>query len=239
MAQLKTKIATIKDSDRSLRVFYRPDSSDERCLTEVVDRHCYRSRKREIDVEEGEHWLDLGANIGAFGIYCYLRGGTAECWEPVQSCFALLERNLGTLEGFELHQSAVTASKESKLLFYSGKQPNDYYRASIKPNRQPPVELKNTHAARLQKHYDGIKIDIEGAEFELIEKGLLPDCEKMVMEYHFSKDRNMTNFHRRMKALRKKYDVTYQPGLDKPWPDDIFPGFFDRFVFCKRKKKTS
>lgn len=45
-------------------------------------------------VQPGEHFWDIGANIGVYGLYACLREDvTATCFEPVASTFAILVRN--------------------------------------------------------------------------------------------------------------------------------------------------
>jgi len=81
-------------------------------------------------------------------------------------------------------------------------------------NKRPYKTLQNFHASGFNFNVDGIKMDIEGAEFELIEQGLLPPSKKLVMEYHFSKDRSFRNFVMRMNILKKRYNnVYYIPSL--------------------------
>src|SRR5690349_1246697 len=92
--------------------YYRPGSSDEDVLKEVIDRHAYRRKKDGFEVELGERWLDLGANIGAFALYCRLHGARAVCYEPEPDCFSILEKNA---PGFEKFNFAVTDKKEKYL----------------------------------------------------------------------------------------------------------------------------
>lgn len=222
-----------------LIVQYRADSSDERVLAEVIDNSTglsYRKKCIDFDVKKGEHWLDLGANIGAFALYCYGHGATADCYEPDPDCFALLKSNIGKLEGFKVLPTAVTHLKERMLSFYKGKGDRDFYRYSIMKTKFPYKELPNTYAGPIfKKHYDGVKMDIEGAELGLFDAGLVPNCDKLCIEYHFSRDKCMKNFHKRMKVLRKHFKtVKYPPQLDRGYPGDKFPGFFDRLIFCKK-----
>jgi hypothetical protein len=71
----------------------------------------------------------------------------------------------------------------------------------------------------------------------MFDKKILPLPNKMVMEYHLLKDRNMANFRRRMAWLRSKYhDVHYIKGLDRNFDNDTYPFTFDRFVLAKNLK---
>jgi len=234
---------TFAKGDLEIEMEYRPGTTDENALKEVTERRCYRRKTADFDVERGEHWLDLGANIGSFAAYVFLNGGTASCYEPDSENFEMLKRNVGTLSGFKLYHSAVTNIKKTKLRFFKGKKPTDHYRGTIIPNTtsHPENMLPNMHVNSMWRlKFDGIKMDIEGSEFGILDDHLISRkakyklwAPKLVIEYHFSKNRELIHFRRRMDYLRSIYSqVIYAPGLDRGYPGDIFPGFFDRLVWC-------
>src|SRR5207344_2312360 len=88
-----------------VEAWYRPGTSDENALIEVINKKAYRRGSVKFDVERGERWLDLGANIGAFALYARSKGATVECYEPMPDCFAILKKNVPKAR---LHNSAVT-----------------------------------------------------------------------------------------------------------------------------------
>lgn len=235
--QIKSFTAKKQKTDRSILLAFRPGTTDEPVLKEVLTACCYRKVRSGFEVCPGEHWLDLGANIGAFAAYCYLNGATADCYEPDSQCFTILQKNIGKLPGFSLHQTAVTHLPHKTLPFYKGTKPTDHYRATILPTRtkHPAGSLPNRHGQFLtQLTYDGVKMDIEGSEFGLIEAGYIPQCKKLVLEYHFSRDKgSMTNFHQRMDMLRQMFkEVSYSPTMDKPMLNDKWYSPFDQFIYC-------
>lgn len=65
-----------------ITIFYRPESTDYDAIQEVNVKKAYRKLREGFDVYPGERWLDLGANVGAFAIYCRLKLATAVCYEP-------------------------------------------------------------------------------------------------------------------------------------------------------------
>lgn len=219
-------------------VYYRPDTSDERVLTEVITNHCYRKVSFDFDVEQGEKWLDLGANIGAFAVYCRLRGATAVCYEPDHDCYTLLTKNAPT---FTCHNEAVTHHPRQCLPFWSSNKDDTHTRGTCFPQRMKkgsePVEVRNFWAKRLTGTYDGIKMDIEGAEFGLIDEWLLPPCEKLVFEYHTSRDPSLENLARRLEILKEKFkEVKYPPEYDRMLEQGEGKPFADRVIFCKGRK---
>lgn len=229
---------------KPIRVKYRTNSTDELVLHETLTSPgWYRRPKFGFDVEPGEHWLDLGANIGAFAIYCWLRGAAASCWEPDPDNYKLLQHNVGQLvkadqrqdATWATHCAAVTASKAKTLPFYKGRAENDFYKYSPVKGMYPYKELPNTYAGPIFKqHYDGCKMDIEGSEYALLDAGLVPNCEKLVIEYHLRRNPDMKQFRSRVATLRKHFKTVHYPkSLDRrDFPDDKYPGFFDRLIFC-------
>lgn len=228
--------------DRRASVYAREGTSDVGCLAEVIDRHVYSRRRSGFDVMPGESWLDLGANIGAFAVYAYLRGAAkVTCYEPEPGCFELLQRNTKSLKGctFELNNCAVTDREEKTLSFKKGRDENDHYRATILlDNRLPELGvLKNKFGGFLTRQkFDGVKMDIEGSEFGLIDENLLPRCEKLTLEYHFSRDhKDLVAFEKRMKLFHKRFANVWVPGFierDLEKGVTTYSGMYDCQIFC-------
>jgi FkbM family methyltransferase len=202
------KLSTGTYGDPPTKAYFRPESSDERALVEVIDKHVYRRTRANFDVQPGEHWLDLGANIGAFALYCAQRGATATCYEPDEACFEVLKKNIGKRKGFVLHRAVVTPSKAKAIMIFSSPKPGEFYRNTIfgrhgyKDGRLVP----NVFAGTLfKKKFDGVKMDIEGSEGPLLDAGLVPKCDKLCMEYHTSVDSSIANYLKRIKLLRSKF----------------------------------
>ena len=223
--------------------YFRAGTSDAFVLDEVIENRIYRRKKIDFDVNPKERWLDLGANIGAFALYCRLRGASTVCFEPDPDCFEILKLNAPSSE---LRPFAVTASYDESLPFWKGKLSNNFSKAtSIKSGnlpKHPSGSLRNLHASVLQDRvFDGIKMDIEGSEGELIDQWLLPKCNKLVMEYHSSRDKSIPNLKRRLEILKERFGVvSYPPEYDRiisEGGNSSYEGsqltYFDRMIFCK------
>lgn len=215
--------------------FYRPNTTDENALKEVLVKRTYRQPTVSFDVEAGEHWLDLGANVGAFALYCQSKGATAECYEPLPDNFALLQKNVPQ---FECHPTAISNRQEPEVTFWTSRKPHDHYRGTLleRGKGHPQVTVKNTHAsALLDRKFDGIKMDIEGSEFGLIDEWLLPKANKLVLEMHTSRDNNLENLARRIGILKQHYQhVHYCPELARLVERGTGAGktYHDRIVYC-------
>lgn len=220
-----------------IHAYYRPNSSDIRVLDEVLDVCIYRRRKINFDVERGERWLDLGANIGAFALYCKSRGAVAECFEPDLDCFEILRQNVPE---FKCYPVAITHYRNPQIQFFIGR--NSFARATAFPTEglkpHPAGVLPNIYAGVLKdRQFDGVKMDIEGAEFGILDQDLLPRCNKLVMEYHSSRDASAENLKRRLDYLRSKFAVvSYPPEFDRIIAaNQDTKTYYDRMIFAKKE----
>jgi FkbM family methyltransferase len=223
-------------------IFYRKDTTDLNCLKEVLIQKCYKHTKHNIFVNEGETWLDLGGNMGAFGLYCELRkASNVISFEPDSDNYDLMklnyENNLKNTK-FDIFQAAVTVKKESEIQFFKAYKETDRYRFSTIKNNRPTIKMPNVCVEELMDmQFDGIKMDIEGSEFDILDQRKLPNCKKLIMEYHITKDKSMRNFHSRMDYLRQIFKrVHYFESLDKFDRNGNYPGFFDRVIFCTNER---
>lgn len=219
------------------QMYYRPDTTDENVMKEIFGRKDYQNIKNgfvfDKGSQKGKRWLDLGANIGAFSKLVEKCGGTTIAFEPIEENFMILEKNVDKSEVF---QAAVTTSKSETLQFYTSTKERDKYRFTSIQNARPSDVVNNIYIGEVIEgfgKFDGVKIDIEGAELDMIDKGLIPDCDLLVMEYHFSKDKNMANFHKRVALLREIFThVHYQPFLNKYDLTKPYPLSVDKYIHC-------
>ena len=222
---------------RGVAAWYRVGSSDDDVLREILVKRIYCKPSKKFEVLPGERWLDLGANIGAFALYCKSRGASAECYEPEPECFALLQRNVPE---FKCIRKAVTIERGKTVPFFVSRKAGNFTRGTTYPmqsNRPHEAggSMPNLFAGKIcSRSFSGIKLDIEGSECGLIDEWLLPKADKMVMEYHTSRDSSMANLKRRLKILRDHYEFLSYPvelddlvklgGSQKTWRD--------RNIFC-------
>ena len=219
---------------------YRPDTTDMPCIIEVIENKVYSYKKHNIVFEPNSQqdklWLDLGANIGTFTKLIELCGGKCISFEPIKENYELLERNA---KHSDCYNTAVTTHKEETLQFYTATKPNDLYRFTECKNARPYCEVDNMHISELiDMEFHGIKMDIEGSELSIIDQRLIPKCQILVMEYHFSRDKSMVNFHNRIAILEEMFEIVqYQPFLNKYDLDKPYPISQDKMIHAVGWKK--
>jgi FkbM family methyltransferase len=215
----------------------REDGSDIMGAREVLEKKVYRRLRDGFDVMPGEVWLDLGANIGAFAVYCRSRGARAVCFEPEPDCYKILLRNAS---GMQCQPYAVTASCEKELSFSVSANSDNHYRGTVLPvkNYKEHKPVLNCYAGDLVKFcvgqkgggFDGVKMDIEGSEGPIIDEWLLPRCDKLVMELHTSRDASFENLQRRLQILRKRFKNLKYPSMFETGKG--FPPCYDQIIFA-------
>ena len=95
--------------------------------------------------------------------------------------------------------------------------------------------LRNLDAACLVgRSFDGVKMDIEGSEGGLLDGELLPECRKLVLEYHLSRDPSIEHLKRRLDVLHRRFrTVRYPAELDRLIAaGGVAKTFYDRFIHC-------
>ena len=140
----------------------------------------------------GDRVADLGANVGVFSVLAASRGARVTAVEPSAETFAWLERNAAPF-GVECRRAAVVGrapeSGEVDLArdargdtanHLAGLRPDD---ADAQGERVPAVAFSEL----LAEGYDLVKLDVEGAEFELLAGtplAALSGLRRLVVEVH-------------------------------------------------------
>lgn len=243
---------SIKFGKDFIDIWVRSNTKDINIVKEVLEDRVYSQSRLKFDVRPDEMWLDLGAHIGCFSTYVLLMGGRVRAYEPAEENYQILRRNLRRFElgrpkeDVSSHQAVVSAYKNIVLDLYgptrrvAGVLPNTKYMIHGMSSYVPVGKVVNHHfSPRFLHNVNGIKMDIEGAEAGILDDlPKIPPCvKKMVIEYHFIKDRNLARFKFRMDALRKQFTTVHYPKhLDKFIKEGLedYPGYFDRLVFCQR-----
>ena len=173
------------------------------------------------NLEENDHFLDIGAHYGYFTLLAAELVGTngqIKAFEPSTKTFALLSKNTQGKPQIEALQSAVSET-EGEISFYEF--PNLYSEYNTKEIaqfeneawfQQSPPKKVTIAATTIDKICNNgflpkiIKIDVEGAELEVIKGGediLKQHSPTLVMEYLTSERQNAA--HRKASELLQSW----------------------------------
>jgi len=160
----------------------------------------------------GSHFLDIGAHYGYFSrLAAFVIGNTGKvvCLEPAGNTFSLLQKNISGRNIVAINKAV--SDTERVLSFYEfSNQQSEYNSVNVEQFREerwfkesPPkkVEVNATTIDNIIAQEKGfnpavIKIDVEGAEYEVINGGknyLQSQSPVIVMEYLEAKRQNVAH----------------------------------------------
>lgn len=168
--------------------------------------------------------LDIGANVGAFSIRAHRRWPRSRiiAYEPEPRTFSALQRNVRALKGIECINAAVFPGEGKSIELFS-RYPGDgeagvmvCTQATFEPSQQGDVlDVPLVHPSDLPCA-DVVKIDVEGAEAEVVRHMDLSSLSLLLLEYQ-----NLAN----RRAIRQMLDRSFEiVGEDEFSWDALLPG---------------
>ncbi|MGD1088661.1 MAG: FkbM family methyltransferase [Verrucomicrobiota bacterium] len=192
--------------------------------------------------------FDCGSNIGTSIIYFKMLypGCRILAFEPGEESFACLQENIrnnNLLNSIQVCKAALSNREGNVEFSYDPGNPGSL-NMSIKKERLSK-QIRNVKATRLSKHIgeevDLLKIDIEGAELEVIEElsnsGKLGYVKQMIIEYHHHIVKDSDDFSRMLKILEDSgFGYQIESHLERPFKHKKFQ---DILVYVYRKSKST
>jgi FkbM family methyltransferase len=223
-----------------LKFITRPDTTDQKVIDEVITRHVYEHKKFGFKIDDCPLWLDLGANIGTFSCLASSKGCKVVAFEPEPDNFRLLNENIkeNSLQGVTVFQEGVVAGPSGTLDLYLCKGDYNKYRHTIfkKRGRESiQIKVRNFRSVLEEFKPNGVKIDIEGAEIELLESITeWSECvTHIAFEYSFDIDPSIARFKKIVDSLSIQFQVHHRK-VD--WTLDKWQWFPQAIlVYCKRR----
>lgn len=224
------KMVCVKRTDKMLDISYRPKTTDEKVINEVLVRGVYE-RQPHFQILAGEKWLDLGANIGTFSLLCLARGGYVIAYEPEPDNFRLLRQNIRTNFAqsrlARLVREGVSTKRERTLLFLCKGDYNKYRHTLVPRRGRQSIRIRVDDIRNVLKKntpVQGIKMDIEGAEIPILEHLSRNDyhdagVQKLVFEYSFDVDRSIPRFLTIVNHLRTCFDNIHHRRIHEDEPE--------------------
>ena len=214
-----------------LKFYYRPNTSDLKTIKEVVERNCYE--KTYFKIQKGEHWIDLGGNIGAFTLLALSKGAKVDVYEPDHVHCDLIKNNLD-LNGFKANiiQKAVVVDDSKNLDLFIGRNGNTWRNSLLKDWGFGKKEVETISINKIANKKHCIKIDVEGFEMLILEQ-INTAFKKMVFEWSFDIDDSIDRYREVCLKLEKNYQNVHWGKIKdkhKKWKKEWFPPC--KTVFC-------
>jgi FkbM family methyltransferase len=166
-------------------VWIRPDTYDKFIVDEMQTYHA-------LEIPEDSVVLDVGGNIGTFARYAFERGaGKVISVEPDPENFRLLTKNV---KGFShnnsmlIHAAATFEPMKTIELYVNGKT-NKALHSTVPVRGRESITVPACTLAWLlsQEKPSVVKIDVEGAEYDLLKTKLPKFVEHLAVEWHLTK----------------------------------------------------
>lgn len=205
---LEVVLPNEKINGNPIKIQLRHNKSDLRILQEIFFSPSYEIDSRKIPGGINSI-LDLGANTGISSVYLSSKfpGARLECVEPISENTSVLRRNLKN-NGISarIHEFAVGSENGTReITIEPGQGDHSFYRKGANTRTVNQLRIDE-----LSGKFDLIKIDIEGAEYDLLDggKNTLLGAKCLVGELHnrlLGKEKS----DKVMSFLNEHFDVKY------------------------------
>ncbi len=204
----------------------RNGTTDQKVIAEVLIDNAYQNRAVPFIIEPQDKWLDLGANIGTFALLALSCGASVKCIEPEPVNYAILCKNLSSnfSENWGAVQIGVSTSAGTGKLYLCNTEYNKYrHSMHISKNRES-IDIDTVELSSLLDGVDCIKMDIEGAEIDLLEQygDKFKGIRKLVFEYTFDADPSIARFKAIIAKLRKSFGKVHYKKFDETQDKYVF-----------------
>lgn len=170
-----------------------------------------------FEIKPGDTVIDIGGNIGLFSYYALCKGAKQiYCFEPSPQCYNCITENLH-FNNLKVEEAAI-GSKDGEITFNIN--PESSINSSIystntnnKTITCKSINLNSYIKNNNIKTIDYLKIDCEGAEYEIIESldknYLTNNISNICLEYHFNTDGKINSILNKLKECNFTINFEY------------------------------
>lgn len=224
---------------KRIKFIHRNGTSDKKTFDEVIVRNVYE--KKIFKINKGEHWIDLGGNVGAFALNAISKGATVDIYEPDPLNCKMIEKNL-KINNFNanIFNKAVVAGEQKKMTMYVGNNMQTWRNSLYKNWGNQKFTVDCINFEQVIKSDSIVKMDIEGAEMAILEAMKIYP-KKMVFEWSFDIDGRIKRYKDVIDKMKKnysklKYSKQFYNMVDYKLPNYIFPQCDN--IYCIKDEKN-
>lgn len=227
-----------------IKFYYRPGFSDKKTFNEVIGQKIYL--KKGMTINKNENWMDCGGNVGAFTLLACSKKAKVTVYEPDLFNCKMIEKNLN-LNGFnaEIKQAALVHDYQKEIKLFIGNNNNTWRNSIVKKWNKNFLKVKALNFDEESINFDYCKMDIEGAEFLILEN-TNKVFKKLVYEWSFDIDPSLERFWNIIDKQKEFYDIADFRNKARiitrdynVWQKNWFPACLNIFCYEKNRIKTN
>ena len=209
------------------------------CRKDKIDRAVvfegviHKGYSQHITAEANDNWMDIGGHIGTFSIDTAEKVKQIYTFEPVKENFELLNKNIeqNDIKNILTFNKAIVGNDDTERTFYLDNAGNSGGHSLIGAEKasETKVQCANIDKTIQEFGINKIKLDCEGAEYEILKAMDMKPIEEMIMEWHFNL-LGLVKYQEIMDLLTKEFDEVRGPQVINPIGQTI--------IHCKRFKKV-
>lgn len=183
-------------------------------------------------IPEGSVIIDCGANVGDISLLFAKRKVTVFAFEPDPIAFEILKQRTKNISNITCYKKGVgTANKTSRLFFHRGRSAHNHEAFSVSSSTiseknnidtENFIEIETIDLADFIELLEGevalVKMDIEGAEIEVLEKLIHQETYKKVglllVETHENK---IPGHHKKVRQLKQTLETKNISNIRLNW----------------------
>lgn len=239
---IATRVATPLNAGQSTffgkRIRYSDNVGFLHSVREIFADEVYRFEART----DAPYIIDAGANIGLSVLYfkrMYPKS-TIIAFEPDVAIFAMLEHNVGGLDGVELRRQAAWIEETTLNFFTEGSLAGSSEIDFLNKGKKIEVEAIRLKNDLHNRHVDFLKIDIEGAENSVLFdiETELANVDHLFFEYHSipNDDQRLGDMLNLVQRAGFRYIINGVHAPRLPFVEKVDRGFdLQLNVFCFRQ----
>ncbi len=171
--------------------------------------------------------IDGGANMGLSVLFFAKKypKATIYAFEPEEKIFNILQKNTiaFNLKNVVLHQKALWINNNDLTFYTDGGMGGSV--TNVYQNQTPTIVKTEILRDFLNQPIDFLKLDIEGAEFEVVShcEDLLKNISNVFIEYHsyVKKEQQLGEMLNKLKSNKFTYHLTQSFSRGKPFVDTL------------------